>query len=291
MDITILREFTTLARILNYSKAAEALFIAQPTLSKHISLLEKEVGVKLFLRSTQKVELTQAGRIMLESGEKILLEFNSMKRNLEKCTDLLGRKLRVGMLYYDAERTTFPVLAKLKELSPHLEVILVSCQPERSLQELWAGNVDLTEVFRVDFPGCRDLRYCDTVKVRFSAMMPESHPLAHRKSISLEELRGETIVLQHGYLDSYRKRFLAEVGIGAEDILPTDNIDTVVFSVKTHQAVSIIVSQANIPHSGCRLVPISDEKLCTNMAYAWRPENENPGIQEFRRAVDALFRT
>ena len=87
MDITILREFTTLARILNYSKAAEALFIAQPTLSKHISLLEKEVGVKLFLRSTQKVELTQAGRIMLESGEKILLEFNSMKRNLEKCTE------------------------------------------------------------------------------------------------------------------------------------------------------------------------------------------------------------
>ena len=65
MDIQILREFADLAHTLNFKKTAERMFIGQSTLSKHISALEEEVEVQLFVRTKQGVHITQSGRDFL----------------------------------------------------------------------------------------------------------------------------------------------------------------------------------------------------------------------------------
>ena len=71
MDLNLLKEFTLLARYLNYSRAARELNLNQPTLSRHIVQLEEELGVQLFLRDRQSVALTEAGRLFLPEAEAV----------------------------------------------------------------------------------------------------------------------------------------------------------------------------------------------------------------------------
>lgn len=72
MRMDILKEFTSLARNLNFSTTARELYITQSTLSKHIALLEKELGAVLFARDSHKVELTEAGTLSLEDAAPIV---------------------------------------------------------------------------------------------------------------------------------------------------------------------------------------------------------------------------
>ena len=70
MEIEYIRQFALLARDCHFQSAADELFISQSTLSKHIAALEKELGQKLFHRTTRQVELTDFGRAFLPDGRE-----------------------------------------------------------------------------------------------------------------------------------------------------------------------------------------------------------------------------
>ena len=71
-----------LAKTLNFSRAAENLFISQSTLSQQIMNLESELGVKLFLRTTRDVQITEAGRAFLEEAAEILRRTEGLKQTI-----------------------------------------------------------------------------------------------------------------------------------------------------------------------------------------------------------------
>ena len=71
MDINRLNEFITLATLLNYSKAANQLYLTQPALSRHIHDLEQTLGTQLFIRDTHNVHLTSVGEIFLKEAQEI----------------------------------------------------------------------------------------------------------------------------------------------------------------------------------------------------------------------------
>ena len=72
MEIRVLRYFLETAREGNMTRAAERLFISQPTMSKQLKELEKELGTKLFIRSNYSIRLTDAGMLLRERAEDIL---------------------------------------------------------------------------------------------------------------------------------------------------------------------------------------------------------------------------
>lgn len=89
MELRVLKYFLTVAREESITKAAEALYITQPTLSRQIAELEEEIGTLLFVRSNRNVTLTDAGRLfrrrveeMLELEEKIKDEFSGKEESL-----------------------------------------------------------------------------------------------------------------------------------------------------------------------------------------------------------------
>lgn len=71
MELSYIKEFIVLAEYKNFSKAAEELYISQPTLSKHIQAMERELGGKLFNRSTHGVSLTEFGELFLPFAIRI----------------------------------------------------------------------------------------------------------------------------------------------------------------------------------------------------------------------------
>ena len=77
-----LREFVLLAQVGNYAVAAEPLFISEATLSRHIMGLEKEVGAQLFIRHPRRIELTEAGHILLPIAQEIIVEETALRTDL-----------------------------------------------------------------------------------------------------------------------------------------------------------------------------------------------------------------
>ena len=74
MELRHLRAFAAIAELHSFSKAARQLHVAQPPLSRHISQLERELGVKLFVRAASGVELTREGAVLLEQARTVLAD-------------------------------------------------------------------------------------------------------------------------------------------------------------------------------------------------------------------------
>ena len=113
IELQQLRYFVTVAECLNFSKAAEKLFVTQPLLSQQISALEQTLGTKLFLRSTKSVQLTASGRTLLEQAEKILSKMERLLQDAQEagksgkapprlrtaCDKLFDRKLLSDLMF------------------------------------------------------------------------------------------------------------------------------------------------------------------------------------------------
>ncbi|WP_071705923.1 LysR family transcriptional regulator [Murdochiella vaginalis] len=98
MELSQLRYAVKLAETANYSKAANQLYITQPALSQQISALENEIGVKLFERTTRKVDLTEVGKEFVERAQSVLREMDELGRIVELRRREIRSSLSVGLL-------------------------------------------------------------------------------------------------------------------------------------------------------------------------------------------------
>jgi DNA-binding transcriptional LysR family regulator len=98
MELRHLRYFVRTAELLHFTRAAESLFISQPTLSTHIQQLEEELGCELFARIGRKVQLTEAGSILLGRARKALSEVEEATCEIQALKGLLRGNLSIGAL-------------------------------------------------------------------------------------------------------------------------------------------------------------------------------------------------
>ena len=98
MDINRLNEFIVLATHLNYSKAANQLFLTQPALSRHIHDLEQTLGAKLFIRDTHNVYLTSVGQLFFTEAKDIVDHYNHALQLVKDAISDTSGQLNIGFL-------------------------------------------------------------------------------------------------------------------------------------------------------------------------------------------------
>ena len=96
MDDFRLKVFITAARTLSFTRTAEQLCISQPAVSKHVGELESRYRVQLFNRRGSRLELTDAGRTLLDAAERILDDYRRMEYEVSLCTRQTEGELRLG---------------------------------------------------------------------------------------------------------------------------------------------------------------------------------------------------
>ncbi len=153
MKISYLREFIVLAKCLNFTKASDQLFIAQPTLSKHIALMEEELGFRLLTRTKHTVNLTVSGHTFLEASQKIIATYDEMLSDISRLSTGQIGEIRLGMLYYGIDEFIMPAVASLANKIPNLKLSLASYQPKALMEDLWSDKLDVVEYFNIDQPG------------------------------------------------------------------------------------------------------------------------------------------
>jgi DNA-binding transcriptional LysR family regulator len=193
MEIRHLRYFIAVAEELHFGRAAERLHITQPVLSQQIQVLEAELGLELFSRTKRRVQLTQAGQVLLEQTRQVL-------DCLEQAIQLTQRTARgeVGKLTISYTRSALHrILAKVvrvfRDRYPNVELNLIQSFTETQVEVLRTGQVDLGFLH----PPIRDdsLMLEHLFDESFLVALPLDHPLLQYKAIPLHALATETIIL------------------------------------------------------------------------------------------------
>jgi DNA-binding transcriptional LysR family regulator len=122
IEIRTIRHALAVAKYRNFRKAAESLYLTQPTLTRSIQGLEESLGAKLFDRGKKKVEPTPLGRIFLARAEEIMLAASEMKRELDLARGIEIGQLEIGSGVGPAELLMGTAIGRLSQRYPHLYI-------------------------------------------------------------------------------------------------------------------------------------------------------------------------
>lgn len=192
MRLDYLRYFDHLAEVLNYTRAAEDLYIAQPTLSVAIKRMEKELGIKLFQRSegSTRIELTEMGKAYHEYVALALKDLDKGLRIAREIQGEMNSSVRVGTIYAMQGRFWSEAIESFissSQVKPQI-AIEQAFSPELT-QRLREGDIDVAFCSRVE--GCDDLNHVLVWSQPLVLGVHKDSPLAKRKSINLSELGGK----------------------------------------------------------------------------------------------------
>ena len=143
MDDFRLRVFITAARTLSFTRTAEHLCISQPAVSKHVGELESRYGLQLFTRRGSRLELTEAGRTLLASAERVADDYRRLEYEMSLCTGQTEGELRLGASTTIAQYLLPPILARFTTRFPKVRVSLLSGNSGQVEQALGDHAVDL----------------------------------------------------------------------------------------------------------------------------------------------------
>jgi len=192
MELRHLRYFITVAQEQSFTRAAEKLFTAQPSLSQQIKDLEQEVGVNLFERSSRKIQLTDEGKAFLIYAEKALENAKLAVASARQVAQQKNYQIHIGFLNV-AELKVMPhILAKLKKTMPDLKIHLHSLFCLEQLQRLKNAELDLSITrFQMDHPDFDNIHL----------LMEQIHLVAAKhlhptdRILKLQELKNHTIIM------------------------------------------------------------------------------------------------
>jgi DNA-binding transcriptional LysR family regulator len=197
VDLRQLRAFSAVARSLNFTRAAEELHIAQPSLSYTIRQLEKAVGFPLFTRTTRTTELTTEGSLFLLEAHAVLDRFDlATDRAKQIAHGELGR-LRVGCLIGAAVDHVPAISRAFAEAYPDVEVDLIEYDFSKPNAGLDTGETDVA-IVRPPLNGLTGVVRLTLLRERCYVCLPSQHRFAGRASVEVSELLGEPIVAAPG---------------------------------------------------------------------------------------------
>lgn len=189
MEIRTLRYFLVVAREESFTRAAEQLFISQPTLSKQLKSLEEELGKKLFVRHSFSVELTEEGRLLRTLAEDMITLEEKIKSSIRTLEDVTGGDVYLGLPDSYQVRYVARIIKELKESYPNLHYHITSGDTHQVTDSLDKGILDfavLVEPPNYDKYNSLMLPLADY----FGLIMQAADELAKNEYITIDDLVG-----------------------------------------------------------------------------------------------------
>lgn len=234
----------------NFSRAAEKLHLAQPSLSQQLSKLEKEIGVLLFQRNTNSVEITHAGEVFIEKAQKILDMVNQLKKEMEDISQMRKGKLVVGSLPITGSHILPLVLPVFQSRYPEIEIVLVEETSSR-LEHLTSNGQ--TDICLLTLPLHEpSLTSRPLIDEEIWLALPTQHPLFQKNrnknkeqaKIQIKDLQNEPfIVLKKGQgFRQITEELCLTAGFQPNIVFESSNIDTVQSLVAAGMGIAFVPS-------------------------------------------------
>jgi len=239
INLDQLRIFQAVTETQSFTRAAEAVHLTQPGISKHIKQMEEYYGVPLFDRLGKKVALTQAGEILFGATREIMASITAAEQRIEELKGLRGGKLTLTASFPIGIYFLPGILATFRRQYPAVAVSLDISLHERIIARILANKVDLGLVsHEVDDPRLTSSEFMTDELV---LIVPRGHRWAKKKSIKPKELLEETtIVAARGAgIRAVVEERLRQKGIVLKNVLDFGNLEGVKRAVEVGLGVSV----------------------------------------------------
>ena len=290
MELFQLRYFVAAATTGNFTRAAEASHVSQPSLSLQIANLEREVGAALFTRHGRSVRLTDAGQTLKEHAERILAEERDALRAVREIVGLEQGRLSLYTLPTPGQNLLPPTLARFRRDYPGIEITLHETVPARAVGEaVVAGKADLGVVhLPCPVPGLSQ-RLLFTEEL--ALVVPSDHALAkpNLSPPTLSDLANEDFVWVPEGASSEHPFFAACVAAGF-----TPRIACVSGSATGMQSlvaaglgIALLPRLAIHPPEGAAVVELAPPRPTRTLAVVW-PEGKAPRTHAARVFLERI---
>jgi DNA-binding transcriptional LysR family regulator len=193
MTIDVLRHFLLLARLLHFTRAAEAAGIAQPALTRQIQQLEASLGVHLFTRTRRRVELTEAGHYFRDEVARLLTQLDHAITRVGQIERREAGDLRIGYTHSIMQTFLPMALRRMQQRFPAVRTVL---REWTNAEQVAALEVRELEIGFCTNPVVPDsLRHTVLLRDPFVAVVPVDHPLSRKKLRSFAAFADDAFIL------------------------------------------------------------------------------------------------
>ncbi|WP_405774804.1 LysR family transcriptional regulator [Streptomyces sp. NBC_00859] len=240
-ELRRLRYFLAVAAERNFTRAAERVHIAQPALSRQIRQLEQELGVELLSRTTHSVELTEAGRLLMDRGAALCDEADRLWRDVRGFSDGACGSLAFGYSTSTSYETAPALLAALAAEHPGITAATRMLSTAEILTGVADGTLD-AGLLRCPPPTPELVRTLLRLEPQ-GVLMPAGHPLAAAGRVQTELLADETVLIHPreanpGHYDAITGIF-TRAGVTPRLLLRTITFDAAHTLVTDGTAISV----------------------------------------------------
>lgn len=273
MDVRHLEYFIEVARQKSFSKAAELLYVSQPSISIAIKELESELGVVLLYRNPKSVELTDQGEAILEQAQQIVSSFHNIAAQLENVSKLRSGKVHIGLPPITGVTVLAHFLGAFKKEYPNIEINLYEFGSKKIEVAIRDGLLDVGVIC---VPPVNNGLYemMPFVRDPLRIIMHPKHRLSGQAEINYDDLRNERLVLyssDFGLHDTITERF-RHAGFNPRVIFNTSQRELMT------QTVAAGLGLAFLPGTICKgldknmvaSLPMADPELYLQLAIAWK---------------------
>ncbi len=243
----------------NFSRAAEDIKVSQPSLSQQITKLERELGTSLFVRTTRYVQLTAAGKEFITHARRILLQVNEARDCIQEYLSIKKGRLKLGTLsvvgYYNLPN----LVTSFHKKFPGINLDILEGQCEELLYALQTSKIDAAFV-QVTKPN-HNFHVNTLVTDKMVLVVNYPHPLSHRMSVDLKELRNEKFIITpatSGHYQDFHNACLA-AGFTPNIAINCGVVNTMLSFVREGLGVTVLSSKvaAEECDPSIRIVPIT----------------------------------
>ena len=282
MTLRQLEMFNAIVETGRFTGAAERLYVAQPSVSQQISLLEEELGAKLFLRlKNRKLIVTEAGHIFKGHADVILRQCQVARVEISSLTESPSGTIRVGLGGHQFTSMLPPALVSFHARFPKICLDIVNATTPQLLQMLKLRQLDLAVV---NFPiQSRELRSLLLFTEEMVLVVPKTHPLSGKQSVGPAQLSNLPLIL-YDQSTSTRARldsFFRENQVVPQIILELSSVEAMKNMVEAGLGASIVPESAVLLNSGkISRLRITGRQLTRSVGLAMPTQQNLPTVME-----------
>jgi DNA-binding transcriptional LysR family regulator len=243
MELRHLRYFLAVAEALNFTKAAAQLRIAQPALSRRVQDLEDEIGVDLLKRSPRGVNLTAEGKLFLEKTRQLLKLADESVEQVRALARGQYGDLHIGYSPSPTVEILPPALAAFQKTFPQVNVLLHDASQRELAEGLQNGTLELAIMVRPADDQTAGIQFEVLRTYPLCVAMTAMHPFARMKSIPLEKLAAEPLVVlgrkDYPEADRYLDRLFAPIRAKPRIAVECDSASSLITEVEAGRGITL----------------------------------------------------
>lgn len=295
IDLTRLRYFHAVAEELHFGRAAERLHMAQPPLSRQIRVLERELGVSLFDRSTRRVALTEAGRFLYPEVHRLLLDVATLERRVTELRTGDGGVLRLGFVDSSSYEIMPRFLRAHRSRWPRVTYELSSMSSDEQCEALVEGHIDLGIGRAVRAGGA--IEATPLLVERLLLAVGADHPLADADggpTVRIGDLGSEVFV---GFdrrvspsLHAQLAELLSSTGVDYDPIIEATEYTTILGLVASGQGIAIVPAGVQgFRPANLRYLDLAERQATSTLLLLSRREDPSPLVDRAKMLASEIL--